>query len=747
MICWETPLRYLAACLFVHLLASAGSGQVNVLTYQYDNSRAGQNLRESVLTPANVNSAQFGKLFSHAVDGYVYGQPLYVANVSIPGKGVHNVVYVVTEHDSVYAFDADNSAGPNAAPLWHVSFLDAARGVTSVPFQDVACGQIVPEIGITSTPVIDPAAGTMYVVAMTREATPIEVQYVHRLHALDISSGAERAGSPVVVQAAVPGTADGGSVVTFQPKAYKQRPGLLLLNGTVYTAWSSHCDIGSYHGWLIGYDAGTLRQVAVYNNTPNGNEGSFWASGAAPAADSNGFIYMVAGNGTFDFAAGGLDLGESYTKLSTASGLAVKDYFTPFNVDQLNAGDVDVGSGGVALLPDEAGTAAHPHLLVGAGKEGRIYLLDRDRMGGFQPADSQIVQSIPGALPSGLWGNPAYFNRTVYFAGVSDSLKAFPITNGQLTQAPASESVAQFGYPGGVPTISANGASNGIVWLLETTPRLHAFDASDLAHELYNSDQAGGRDRLSSYVKFSVPTVTNGRVYAGTQDSLTVFGLLNSPRVVDLASGQEGEVAPGSIVSIEGQGLASSSASAQAVPLPGQLAGVSVLIDGVPAPLFFASPAQIIAQIPQELSQGNATVRIAPSGPSLATTIQAVSPGLFLVAPNRAAAANPDGTLNSPGNPARAGSFISAFLTGLGAADPPVPNGVAAQVNPLSFAREQVGATIGGQAAEVIFAELTPGFVGLFQVNVRIPQLAPGDYPLTVAAGGVSSNPGLVSVR
>src|SRR5579884_894691 len=296
------------------------AAQTAVLTYQYDNTRAGANTREAVLTPANVNPASFGKLFAHVVDGEVYAQPLYLPNVTVPGRGAHNVVYIATEHDSVYAFDADNAAGSNASPLWSVSFL--GPGVTTMPATDTSCGQITPEIGITGTPVIDGASGTIYLVATTKETAGGSVIYVHRLHALDVSTGAEKPGSPVVIQATYPGTGDGGSTVAFNAKNHKQRPGLLLLNGVVYVAFSSHCDIGTYHGWLMGYDGATLRQVAIYNDTPNGNEGSFWNGGAAPAVDSDGNIYIVSANGTFDYETQGPDLGESYIKMSAAGGLS-----------------------------------------------------------------------------------------------------------------------------------------------------------------------------------------------------------------------------------------------------------------------------------------------------------------------------------------------------------------------------------------------------------------------------------------
>lgn len=502
------------------LSCDSSSPPLRLLTYQYDTARDGANTRETVLTPANVNVSQFGKLFSDPVDGYVYAQPLYAGQLDVAGQGTRNVVYIATEHDSVYAFDADRGGNP----LWQVSFLNPNGGVTSVPASDTGCDQIVPEIGITGTPVIDFQHGTLYVVAMTKETSSGGVDYVQRLHALDITRGVERPGSPVVIQATVPGSGDGGSSDVFEPRNYKQRPGLLLLNGVVYAGFGSHCDIGQYHGWLFGYDASTLRQVAVYNDTPNGSQGAFWSGGAAPAADAAGNIYVVSANGTADSNTG--DFGSSYLKLGTSGGLHLLDFFTPFNYQTLNDGDADVGSAGVALLGNEAGSSAHPHLMVGAGKEGRIYLLDRDHLGGFQPgADSQIVQSLPDALPGGLFGNPAYFNRTIYFCGVSQSLAAFPIANAQMATAPSSQSPEQFNYPGCVPTISSNGAANPIVWALEASGTLHAYDANNLNTELFNSNQDSARDALGAYVKYSVPTVANGKVYAGTQNALVVYGL------------------------------------------------------------------------------------------------------------------------------------------------------------------------------------------------------------------------------
>ncbi len=745
-----TPSR---ARSLVFVAALPLSAQVNVVTYQYDASRAGANLNESVLTPANVSQSQFGKLFSFAVDGYVYGQPLYLGNVSIAGKGTHNVVLAATEHDSVYAFDADSGSGANAAPLWHVSFLNAGAGVTTVPYQDTGCNQIVPELGVSSTPVIDPATGTVYVVAMTKETAGGSPTYVQRLHALDISNGAERSGSPVAIQASYPGTGEGGGTVVFAPRNYKQRPGLLLLNGVVYAAFSSHCDIGTYHGWLMGYDAKTLKQVALYNNTPNGNQGSFWQGNAAPAADADGNIYVVAGNGTFDYPDSGGDLGESYIKLSSTGGLAAIDYFAPFNFGELDGADLDVGSAGVALIGDEAGSASHPHLMVGAGKEGRIYVLDRDNLGKWRNgADSQIVASLAGAIGGGLFGNPAYFNKTVYFGGAGDNLKAFSLENAKLGTSPTSESSGQFAYPGGVPSISANGTSNGIVWFLETSNTLHAYDASNLGHELYNSNQNRSRDALASYVKFSVPTIANGRVYVGTQNSLAVFGLLAGPTlgVANAASGQAGIAAPGSIISIYGSGMAQSTLPAAGLPLPATLAGATVTVNGISAPIFYASPLQINAQVPFQVTPGNAAVVVKLGSNvvgSTSITVKSVAPGLFLGPGGQAAALNQDGSANGPENPAAVGSVIAVFLAGLGAVNHAVATGAAASANPISNVTGTVSAVVGGQAALVSFAGLAPGFAGLYQVNIVVPQVAEGNLGLVVAVNGVESNSGLISIR
>ena len=731
------------------------SAQVNVPTYQYDNSRAGTNVNEIVLGKSNVNPSVFGKLFSYPVDGYVYGQPLYIGNLPIAGKGTHNVVFVASEHDSVYAFDADSNTGTNSGPLWSVSFLNAAAGVTSVPYGDTGCGQIEPEIGITSTPVIDPVSGTMYVVAMTKEVSGSAASYVQRLHALDVSSGAEKPGSPVAIQATYPGTGEGGTVLSFDAKNYKQRPGLLLLNGTVYTAWSSHCDSGMYHGWIIAYDAQSLKQVAVYNQSPNGNMGSFWAGGAAPAADSSGNIYVVSGNGTFDIPSAGKqqDLGESYIKLSTAGGLSVADYFTPYNYASLNSADLDTGSAGVVLMGDEAGSSSHPHLMAGAGKEGRIYLLDRDSLGKLNSgSDSQIVQSLPNAI-GGMYGNPAYFNQVLYFCGSGDNLKAFSVVNAQISLSPTSQSAVKFGFPGCVPAISANGSSNTIVWAIDPGGVLRAYDAANLGNELYDSSKNAARDSLGSAVKYSAPIVANGKVYAATQNSLVVYGLLTSAStsisVANSASGAVSALAPGALVTVYGSGLSISTAMA-ALPLPTTLGGAAVNVGGLSAPILYASSTQLNIQIPFEASAGSVILNVTADSAAAGNetlALSALAPGLFLLPQGTAAAVNQDGSVNSQARPASAGSIISAYLTGLGPVNPAIATGAAAPSTPLSYVAATVTATIGNVNAPVKFAGLAPGFAGLYQVNILVPQMASGPYPLQVAANGVLSNSGLISVQ
>ena len=511
-------------------VSSSQTSTVSVLTYHNDVARTGQNLNETILTRTNVNSSSFGKLGFLSVTGLVDAEPLYVPNLTVNGAS-HNVVFVATEHDLVYAFDADTFA-----QLWQVS-LTGANETTS---DDRGCGQVTPEIGVTSTPVIDPAAGphgTIWVVAMSKDSSN---NYYQRLHALDLTTGAELSGSPITVQATYPGTGDNSSNgnVVFDPAQYKERPGLLLLNGIVYTSWSSHCDASPYTAWVIGYNSSTLQQATVIDLTPNGHMGSAWMSGAGLAADSSNYIYFLMANGTFDTTLDGngfpnqQDYGNAFVKLSTTNNqLAVSDYFTMYDTVSESNGDVDLGSGGALVLPDMTDSNNQTrHLAVGAGKDSIIYLCDRDSMGKFNGSTDNIYQEVTSnGISGGVWAMPAYFNNTLYYGAVGDNLKAFAFSAAKLVTPPSSQSSEAFGYPGTTPSISANGTSNGIVWAVENNNGgvLHAYDATNLANELYNSNQAAnGRDNFSDN-KYVTPMIANGKVYVGTPTGVIVFGLLN----------------------------------------------------------------------------------------------------------------------------------------------------------------------------------------------------------------------------
>jgi hypothetical protein len=505
---------------------------VNVTTYHNDNARDGLNASETTLTPANVNSTKFGKLNLLSVDGLVDAEPLYLSGLTVNGQ-THNVLYVVTEHDSVYAFDADSGT-----QLWKVSALGSGETTSD----NHGCGQITPEIGITSTPVIDRskgANGTIFVVAMSKDSGGA---YHQRLHALDVTTGAETAGSPTEIAGTYPGTGDnssGGNVV-FAPGQYAERAGLLLMNSTIYLAWTSHCDARPYTGWVMGYSESTLQQTSILNLTPNGNEGSIWMAGNGLAADGSGNIYFLDANGTLDakdtvtgFPVNN-DYGNAMMKLSTTGGtLAVDDFFETYDsINESNA-DTDLGSGGSLLLPDMVDAkGVVRHLMVGAGKDSNIFVADRDNMGKYNSANNDaLYQELTNALPNGAWSSPAYFNFAVYYGGVGDNLRAFTITNGMLGATPSSKSATTFGYPGATPSVSANRTSDGIVWAVESSTGaaavLHAYDATDLTKELYNSTQAtGNRDAFGNGNKFITPMIVNGKVYVGTPSGVAVFGLL-----------------------------------------------------------------------------------------------------------------------------------------------------------------------------------------------------------------------------
>ncbi len=508
----------------------APSQHTDVATYKNDLARTGQNLTESVLTPANVNAASFGLQRILAVDGKVDAGPLYLSALSVQGAA-HNVVFVATESDSVYAFDADSGA-----LLWHVSLLGSGETVNDLPAY--GCQQVTPTIGITSTPVIDRNAGAhgiIYLVAMSRSSAANT--YHQRLHALDVTTGAELLGGPVDITATYPTLA---GPTSFDPAQYEERAALLLLNGTLYTSWTSHCDVPPYTGWIIAYSASTLARTAVLNVAPNsGGVGpAIWMSGGGPAADAAGNVYLLTANGMFETTldANGFpnqgDYGNSFLKLSTAGGtLTLSDYFTMYDEVAESGNDQDLGSGGIMLLPDltDSGGAAR-HLAVGAGKDGNLYVVDRDSMGRFNGSTNQIWQELPGALGAGVWSTPAYFNGVVYYGPTNGALRAFAVQAARLSAAPSSSTSVSFASPGTAPAISANGATNGIVWAHENTNPavLHAYDAGNLAHELYNSAQApNGRDQFGPGNKFITPVIADGKVFIGTQNGVAVFGTLN----------------------------------------------------------------------------------------------------------------------------------------------------------------------------------------------------------------------------
>jgi hypothetical protein len=535
--------------------------QVNVLTYHYDNLRTGLNSAETVLTPANVNPSSFGLLFKLPVDGAVYGQPLYVTGVTIPGKGVHNVLYVVTENNSVYAFDATSNTGANSKPLWKVNLGPA------VPYADVGVGDIQPLVGITATPVIHltgPGAGFIYVLAKTKESDGAGgYVYVQRLHALYITTGTEPQVGPKVIQATVNGVGDGNDGkghISFNPLIQNNRPGLLYFsNGTtnlVVLAWASHGDNGPYHGWIMAYDPSSLRQVSVLNTTPNATSaaggsyplaaGGIWQSGAAPASDGTS-IYLSTGNGLFDPSTQAY--GDSVLKLSPT--LSVLDYFAPYTQESLNLNDGDLGSGGVMLIPNDPVYNPTASLMVQAGKDGTLHILNTANLGQYNASGpDHIWGEFPEVMPNGIWGSPAYFRGTIYYGPQFEPLSTFKISGSAFVgKGIVSTSANNFAYPGPTPSVSSNGNANGIVWAVDSSAfvgsgssnsaQLWAYDATNVGTTLYSSANTGNRDRMGPAVKFVTPLVDGGQVYVGTEDEVDVFGLghfCQNP-VINTASG------------------------------------------------------------------------------------------------------------------------------------------------------------------------------------------------------------------
>ena len=549
-------VRSLLAFTLFALASFPSVAQVNVLTHHNDIARTGQNTSETILTPTNVNQTTFGKLFSYTIDGYAYAQPLYYANLTM-GAGtaqagtIHNVFFIATENDSVYAFDADNNGGANANPLWHVSLIDSAHGAGSgekpMPNTDVGTTDIVPLIGITGTPVIDPTTNTMYVVA---KSTVSDTTFIQRLHAIDITTGLEKFGGPVTLAGQVPGNGNGsaGGVLKFDPMWENQRPALLLVHGIVYIGFASHGDNGPWHGWLLAYNAATLQQTSVFCTSPGGQGSGIWQGGAGLAADipdpvnhPYGRMFLATGNGTYDATtpyANGMDFGDDDLRFDLTNGvMTIQDAFTPMNQANLSSTDEDLGSGGVVLLPPQTG--AHPNELVQVGKAEVIYLVDRDAMGGYNPNSDNIVQEISGQLEGGIWGIPAYWNGNIYFWGRNDRIRAYSIAAGKLSGQWTSQGPVVTSFATPTPAVSSNGATNGIVWAIETDTFgssdpgiLRAYDATNVATEFYNSSQNASRDTAPQAVKFTVPTIANGKVYVGGALKVSVYGLLNGVQAV-----------------------------------------------------------------------------------------------------------------------------------------------------------------------------------------------------------------------
>jgi hypothetical protein len=508
-----------------------------VTTYHNDQSRDGVNAQEYALTTSNVATATFGKLFSCTVDGAIYAQPLWVANVTISGAK-HNVVIAATQHESIYAFDADVSP---CSTLWHANLIDTAHGgtsgETSVPsgpsgnLVGSGFGDTTPEVGVTGTPVIDLSTNTIYVVS--KSVIPSGPTFFQRIHALDLITGNEKFGGPTAISASVSGTGDGssGGTLVFNARTEHQRPGLALANGIVYITWASHEDSDPYHGWVIGYSASTLAQVSVFNDSPNGSRSGIWMSGGAPAADSNNNLYVITGNGTYDGTANS-DYGDSFVKLGTSGGITVADWFTPADQATLEGNDTDFGSGGAAILVDQPSGPVQ-HLVIGGGKEGNLFLLNRDNMGHFNSSNNnQVVQTL--SFGNGIFATSAFWNNALYLAGVSGPLKTFSFNTatGLFHTTLSSQSSTNYGFPGATPSISATATTNGIVWAIDShlyctnqssgcgAAVLHAYDATNLATELWNSSQGTG-NAAGFGVKFTVPTVANGKVYVGTRGNNT----------------------------------------------------------------------------------------------------------------------------------------------------------------------------------------------------------------------------------
>jgi uncharacterized protein (TIGR03437 family) len=747
----QLPAKFI---LLLVLISPLSQAQVNILTSNGNNDRTNSNLQETQLTPATLSPSTFGKLGVFPVDGQIYSQPLFVSGLSISG-GTHNVVFISTMHNSVYAFDAD-SMSP-VSMLWQVNLGPSVPAALLLG----QYGDIANEVGILSTGVIDPQRAVLYLVSDVLQAG----KPVFYLHALDLASGAERLNGPVALNASVSGTGSGAFAdgsLPLDPMQNIQRPGLLLANNSVYIAFGSHGDQYPFHGWLLSYGASDLtHQLGVYMTTPNGNGGSIWQSGRGPAADRQGNIYAVTGNGDYD---GTQNFGESFVKIS-AQGTATVDSYTPTDWKSMSDNDFDL-SAGPALI---AGT----HIFIGADKMGNLYVINGDAM--RQPGNASIISASEGSIFNfAVWSSGE--SARVYTQGGQEPVKCFQVTGNGVNPEPISTGAndTQFARIG--MTISANGNQEGSGILWESTGNyndanapgiLHAYDASNLTNELWNSEMNTARDRMPPVAKFVAPTVANGKVYVPSfSNAVTVYGLLSPSggdtlvpsisTVANAASYFQDAVSPGEIVAIFGSNLGPSTPAGLHVSDSGtvatNLADTQVLFDGVASPIIFASDGQIDAIVPFGIAPDTTQVQVQYQGQASAFFPLNVAPsaiGVFSTDSSGAGAAvvlNQDGSLNSPNNAAAPGSVITLWATGAGQLSPPGIDGAVVDAASLPVTALPVLAQIGGQDAAVLYSGGAPGLVeGVIQVNLRIPAASPaGDaLPLVLRIGDNTSQPGI----
>jgi uncharacterized protein (TIGR03437 family) len=738
---------------FIGILLSVSlSAQVNVLTAGYDNQRTNANLQETILNQQNVNTSTFGKLGYFPVDGEIYGQPLYASGIQITGQGLRNVVYIVTMHNSVYAIDADMPQ--STMPLWHVNLGP------SVPSWVLNFTDILPEVGILSTPVIDLTRQVIYIVSDTLEGqTP-----VFRLHALSLADGSEMLNGPVVISAAVPGHGAGTNqgTLTFDPSIELQRPGLALGNGMVYLGFGSRGDLGNWHGWLMSYDAATLKQISILTTTADGFGASIWHSGRAPAIDSGGNVYVATGNGDFD---GSVNFGESVLKFS-GTDLTLLDWYTPNTYADWNENDWDLGSSGVILLPST-------NQLVTGGKSGDLFLIKNDSMGHLGPKNSSTVQDIQanqhGTHDTALWNSPS--GPIVYVQESGGGLSAFQIVNGQINSTAISEikPPAPTLFAGLAISRDSNKAGAAIVWytvanyyVTQQPGTLHALDASDLTHEFWNSDMVP-TDVMGRFAKFATPTVANGRVYVQTfSNELVIYGLLSGappatagpPQVTAITSAANflsSAIAPGELVAIFGANLGPAVEIGPQVDdtghLSNKLSHTKVYFDGISAPLLYASENQVGAIVPFGITASSIQVQVqngSQISPNTPIAVAPAAPGLFSkdgTGGQIGAFINQDGQTNSYSDPAPRGSVITMYATGAGQTDPGGSNGHIGAGTPYPTLVLPVKVFIDNQHAEVLYSGAAPGLVqGVIQVNARVPTgSSSGEVHVVLQVGPYSS--------